>query len=292
VAADLGVVVPQVSFRDDPSLPARGYAIQVAGELVHEGDLPAGRLLVIADTEGQDAVDPLTGRRAAWAAHAAAETARLRGATVLDEPACIARALEAVVRRHADRLLSRDAANRLVESLRATQPALVEQVVPAVLSIARIQRTLQCLLQEGVPARPLAEIIEIMSDHAAEAAEPRHLAEIVRRRLAGSIRRRARDPEGRLTAVRLAGGAVEPLVDAAARPPARLVAEIRRATRPAVERGGAAVLVVPGAARRGIRDALARSLPDLLVLAEEEVADEDHLEIFATVGAEEAARAA
>jgi flagellar biosynthesis component FlhA len=70
------------------------------------------------------------------------------------------------------------------------------------------------------------------------------------------------------------------------------VAEIRRATRPAVERGGAAVLVVPGAARRGIRDALARSLPDLLVLAEEEVADEDHLEIFATVGAEEAARAA
>jgi flagellar biosynthesis component FlhA len=52
------------------------------------------------------------------------------------------------------------------------------------------------------------------------------------------------------------------------------------------------VLVVPGAARRGIRDALARSLPDLLVLAEEEVADEDHLEIFATVGAEEAARAA
>ncbi|MFM8292058.1 MAG: FHIPEP family type III secretion protein [Planctomycetia bacterium] len=292
VAADLGVVVPQVSFRDDPSLPARGYAIQVAGELVHEGDLPAGRLLVIADADGQDAVDPLTGRRAAWAAHAAAETARLRGATVLDEPACIARALEAVVRRHADRLLSRDAANRLVESLRVTQPALVEQVVPGVLSIARIQRTLQCLLQEGVPARPLAEIIEIMSDHAAEAAEPRHLAEIVRRRLAGSIRRRARDPEGRLTAVRLAGGAVEPLVDAAARPPARLVAEIRRATRPAVERGGAAVLVVPGAARRGIRDALARSLPDLLVLAEEEVADEDRLEIFATVGAEEAARAA
>ncbi|MFM8985633.1 MAG: FHIPEP family type III secretion protein [Planctomycetia bacterium] len=292
VAADLGVVVPQVSFRDDPSLPARGYAIQVAGELVHEGDLPAGRLLVIADADGQDAVDPLTGRRAAWAAHAAAETARLRGATVLDEPACIARALEAVVRRHADRLLSRDAANRLVESLRVTQPALVEQVVPGVLSIARIQRTLQCLLQEGVPARPLAEIIEIMSDHAAEAAEPRHLAEIVRRRLAGSIRRRARDPEGRLTAVRLAAGAVEPLVDAAARPPARLVAEIRRATRPAVERGGAAVLVVPGAARRGIRDALARSLPDLLVLAEEEVADEDRLEIFATVGAEEAARAA
>ena len=49
------------------------------------------------------------------------------------------------------------------------------------------------------------------------------------------------------------------------------VAEIRRATRPAVERGGSAVLLVPAAGRRGVRDALARFLPDLLVLAEEEV---------------------
>jgi flagellar biosynthesis protein FlhA len=298
IAAELGIVVPQVSFRDDPALPDRGYAILVAGDRVHEDELPAGRVLVVepADApqavDGLDAAEPLTGRRAVWASHAQAETARHRGATVMDEPACVARALEAAVRRHADRLLSRDAASRLVESLRATQPALVEQVVPAVLSIARIQRTLQCLLQEGVPARPLAEIIEIMSDHAAEAAEPRQLAEVVRRRLAGSIRRRARDPEGRLTAVRLADTAAEAVVgQPGTRPHARLVAEIRRATRPAVERGGAAVLVVPGPLRRGVRDALARALPDLVVLAEEEAADDESLEIFATVGAE-AARAA
>jgi flagellar biosynthesis protein FlhA len=295
VAADLGIVVPQVSFRDDPSLPDRGYAILVAGERVHEAELPAGRLLVVAaaggteDADGLDAVEPLTGRRAVWASHSQADTARHRGATVLDEPACVARALEAAVRHHADRLLSRDAASRLVESLRTTQPALVAQVVPAVLSIARIQRTLQCLLQEGVPARPLAEILEIMSDHAAEAAEPRQLAEIVRRRLAGSIRRRARDPEGRLTAVRLAAGAAEAVVaQPGTRPAGRLVAEIRRATRPAIERGGAAVIVVPGPLRRRVRDALARALPDLIVLAEEEVAEDDGLEIFATVAAETA----
>ena len=299
VAADLGIVVPPVSFRDDPALADRGYAILVAGELMQQDEVPAGRLLVVAapgetqDIDGLDAVEPLTGRRAIWAAHAQADIARGRGATVLDEPACVARALEAAVRRHADRLLSRDAASRLVESLRATQPALVEQVVPAVLSIARIQRTLQCLVQEGVPARPLAEILEIMADHATEASEPRQLAEIVRRRLAGGIRRRARDAAGRLTAVRLAEGTAATLAGSAGpRPPARLVAEIRRATRPAVERGGAAVLIVPATMRRGVRDALARALPDLIVLADEEVADDEGLEIFATVGDEEAARAA
>jgi flagellar biosynthesis protein FlhA len=193
-------------------------------------------------------------------------------------------------------LLTRDAANRLVESLRATQPAVVEQIVPGVLTVARIQRTLQCLLREGVPIRPLAELLELMSDHAAEAAEPWQLAEIVRRRLAGTICRRARDPQGRLTAVRLAGGMIDALVrpsrGTSPRVPAKLVADVRRAARTAVERGGQPVLMVPAAARRLVREALAKPLPDLIVLADDEALDEDKLEVFATVGGPEGIRAA
>jgi flagellar biosynthesis component FlhA len=135
-----------------------------------------------------------------------------------------------------------------------------------------------------------------MSDHAAEAAEPWQLAEIVRRRLAGTICRRARDPQGRLTAVRLAGGAVEAVVrsarGAAARVPAKLVNDLRRATRTAIERGGQPVVLVPAASRRTIREAFARHLPDLVVLAEEETLDDDRIEVFATVGSVEGARAA
>ena len=62
------------------------------------------------------------------------------------------------------------------------------------------------------------------------------------------------------------------------------MAELRRAVRPAVERGGAAVLVVPGDARRSVRAALMHQIPGLQVFAEEEVADENRLELFATVG--------
>jgi flagellar biosynthesis protein FlhA len=298
VAGDLGIVVPQVSFRDDDALAPRGYAIAIAGDVVEEGDIPAGRMLAIPaaggmlEIEGPDAVDPLHGRRAVWASHAQAETARSRGATVLDDAGTVSRALESAVRRHADRLLTRDSANRLIESLRGVQPALVEQVVPTVLSVAKIQRTLQCLLKEGVPVRPLSELLELMSDHAAEAAEPWQLAEIVRRRLAGTICRRARDPQGRLTAVRLAGAVLDSIAGPPARVPARLVTELRRATRPAVERGGSAVLIVPGEARRLVRDLLARHMPELVVLAEDEAAVEERLELFATIGGEEASRAA
>jgi len=302
LAADLGVVLPQVAFRDDLTLPERGYRISIAGDIVSEGEIPAGRMLAImpagesTPVDGPIAADPLTGRSGTWVGHAQAETCRLRGATVLDQAGSIARGLEAALRRRADRLLTRDAANRLVESLRATQPAVVEQIVPGVLTVARIQRTLQCLLREGVPIRPLAELLEIMSDHAAEAAEPWQLAEIVRRRLAGTICRRARDPQGRLTAVRLAGGMVDAVVrpsrGAAPRVPTKLVADVRRAVRTAVERGGQPVLVVPAAARRPVREAFAKQLPDLVVLADEETLDEDKLEVFATVGGSDGARAA
>lgn len=302
VVADLGVVLPQVALRDDLALPDRGYRITIAGDVIGEAEIPAGRMMAImaagepSPVAGAAAIDPLTGRTGTWVGHAQAETCRLRGATVLDDAGCVARGLEAAVRRRADRLLTRDAANRLVESLRAAQPAVVDQIVPGVLSVARIQRTLQCLLREGVPIRPLAELLELMSDHAAEAAEPWQLAEIVRRRLAGTICRRARDPQGRLTAVRLAGGAVEAVVrsarGAAARVPAKLVNDLRRATRAAIERGGQPVVLVPAASRRTIREAFARHLPDLVVLAEEETLDEDRLEVFATVGSVEGARAA
>ncbi|MFM8891942.1 MAG: FHIPEP family type III secretion protein, partial [Planctomycetia bacterium] len=227
-----------------------------------------------------------------WLGHAQADIARRRGGLVLDEPAYVARSVEAAVRRHADRLLSRDAVARLMETLRADQPAVVEQVVPGVLTIARVQRTLQCLLRDGVPIRPLGELLEVMADHAAETTEPAQLAEIVRRSFSRTICRRARDPRGKLVAVRLEEPAVQAVVASSGRMPATLVAELRRAVRPVVERGARAVVVVPGAARLRIRDALLRHLPDVQILAEEEIADEDRVEVFATVGGGEVLRAA
>jgi flagellar biosynthesis protein FlhA len=298
VATDLGFVMPEVVFRDDLQLADRGYRITVAGEPVAEEELPAGRRLVIPPpgapptAEGADATDWIGGRRCSWAGHAQAEAARRRGATVLDEAGCVARAVEAAARRHAARLVSREDASRLVESLRATHPALVAQVVPEVLTVATIQRTIQALLAEGVPVRPLSELLEVMSDHAAEAAEPWQLAEIARRRLAGTICRRARDPEGRLTAVRLAGAALDACSAAAAKPSAKVLADVRRAVRVAVERGGAPVVVVPAAVRRQVRATLARQLPAVQVLADDEVAEEPGLECFATVAGEEVVRAA
>ena len=307
VAADLGLVVPSVAMRDNLSLPDRCYRVVIAGDIVVEAVIPAGKMLAVpavgemldeqTESNGDDvadtpAIDPLTGRRGAWVGHAQAETARRRGAAAYGEADCIARAIEAAIRRHGAQLLSRDAVARLIESLRTVQPAVVDQVVPGVLTIARIHRTLQCLLRDGVPIRPLAELLEIMADHAAEAADPAQLAEIVRRSLARSICRRARDQRGRLVAVRLDEPAIDAAIGAAGRPPAHLIAELRRAFRPVVERGARPVIIVPADVRLRVREALTRQLPDVQVLAAEDLADEERVEVFASVGGGEVLRAA
>ena len=292
VAGDLGIVVPAVTFRDNLSLPPRSYRILIAQDVVCTPEIPLGSLLAIPAAgetlgiEGTEAIDPLNRRRAIWISQAQSQTARHLGATLLDETDCVGRSLEAAVRGRAAELLSRDSVARLIESLRITQPALVEQSVPGILSLGRIHRTLQCLLREGVPIRPLSEVIEIMTDHATEAVEPWQLAERVRRTLARAICRRVRDPEGRLVVVHVADSALELLLTPATNPRgfSKLVAELRRAVRPQVERGAAAVIVVPDAVRRNVRETLVRQMPELHVLADAEVVDESSLEVFATVG--------
>jgi len=56
--------------------------------------------------------------------------------------------------------------------------------------------------------------------------------------------------------------------------------------------GDRATLGIPAAARRLVREAVGRHLPDVAVLADEETLDEPRLEVFATVGSAEVARAA
>ncbi|MSR26773.1 MAG: hypothetical protein EXS06_07120 [Planctomycetaceae bacterium] len=298
IGADLGMVVPQVAFRDNLSLPPRGYRVTVAGDACADGVLPEGRRLALPrageplSLDGPEGIEPGGQRRGVWVGQALAETAGKRGAAVLDETTCIRLALESSIRRHADKLLPREAVARLLESLRATQPALVEQSTGAGLPLARIHRALQLLIREGVPIRPLSEVLEVLADHAGSDATPVHLAEAVRRERAATICRRGRDADGRLVVVRIAPSALDDLLSDRGREASRVIAQIRRAVAPRIERGAPAVVVVPAHGRSTARDRLCRQLPMLQVLSDVETAGEDSMVVFVTVGEEAAIRAA
>jgi flagellar biosynthesis protein FlhA len=302
LAADLGILLPKVVFRDSMDAPSRWCRIQVAGETLYEDTLPAGRVLAVGGEQPllddeHAATDPLTHATGRWIAAREVATARQRGSELHDTADVVMRAIEGSVRRRAELLMTRDSVARLVESVRQSQPAVVEGVVPDLLPLKLIHRTLQHLVREGVPIRPLPVLLEIMADHASDTTEPEQLAEWVRRGLSRTICRRARDASGRLPTIRLSTAALERAQSqtqaayGSGMEERKLLAELRRAVRPGLQRGSPPVVVVPAALRRRVRSMLATDLPDVPVLSMEEIADEPRVEVFATVGGQAAAAA-
>ncbi len=298
LAETLGLLLPAVTIQDDATLSSRAWTVELDGEPILEADLPAGRQLLVPAAE--DAVtrrrwqrDPtgtivLADRSARWGSPAEAEEVAARGGQTFADAAAVSRLLEDALLKRADRLLSRDQTARMLESLRATEPAVVEQTVPAVVSVATVQRTLQCLLREGLPIKPLAGLLEAMADQAAQTSDPQQLAEHLRQQLAGTIVRRLRGPEGRLAIVRLTPAAARQLAspghEAAERLAAeRLLADLRRAVRPLHDRGRRCAIAVT-AERLAVAQRLRAAGITTPVLAEQELAGQPGLEAFAVVG--------
>ena len=109
------------------------------------------------------------------------------GYTVVEPVSVLATHLTEVVRRHADEILTRDATKHLIDELKKTSPAVVDELIPGQMKLAEVQQILQMLLREQVPIRQLGPILETLGDYAARTKDPVLLTEYVRHRLARAI---------------------------------------------------------------------------------------------------------
>jgi flagellar biosynthesis protein FlhA len=71
----------------------------------------------------------------------------------------------------------------LLDNLKQTNPAVVNELIPAQLSVGQVQRILQNLLAEGISIRNLAGILEKVGDYAAFTKNPDELSEHARKAL-------------------------------------------------------------------------------------------------------------
>ncbi len=209
VAAEIGVILPKVRIRDNMRLDQNQYSIKIADMNVAAGIVYPGMYLAIdsgmttGKVNGVATTDPAFGTPALWIEPTTRDQAELFGYTVVEPGSVIATHLTETVRRHADEILTRDAAKHLVEELKQTSPAVVEELIPDVMKLAEVQQILQMLLREGVPIRQLSAILETLGDYASRSKDPILLTEYVRHRLARAICTRYRDQEGRLHVVTL-----------------------------------------------------------------------------------------
>jgi flagellar biosynthesis protein FlhA len=209
VAGDIGILLPKVRIRDNMRLEQNQYRIKIADMPVAIGAAHPHLLLAISSgtpgvkLSGIATKDPAFGTPAVWIEPGLRDRAEMQGCTVVEPGSVIATHLTEVVRKHADEILTRDATKHLVNELKQTSPAVVDELIPGVMKLAEVQQILQMLLREAVPIRQLGAILETLGDYAPRTKDPVLLVEYVRHRLARTICTRYRDAEGRMYVVTL-----------------------------------------------------------------------------------------
>src|SRR3954470_11577098 len=201
-AQELGILVPAIRIRDDIRLPANEYVIKLRGAEIARGEVMPRYLLaldtgrVIGHVEGIDTIDPSFGMPARWIATTKRMEAESLGYVVVEPATVVATHLMEKLKSSASDLLGRQDVQEMVDSLKKTHPALVDDVVPSKLTLGVLHRVLQRLLKERVPIRDLVTILEAVADAADLTKDPELLTEHARRALTNTIARIHMDETG------------------------------------------------------------------------------------------------
>jgi flagellar biosynthesis protein FlhA len=207
IAGDLGLVVPPVRIHDELGMESHEYVLKVRGSEVTRGRIMPGHLLAMDPGDASGTLrgiptrEPAFGLEAVWVHESARGEAEALGYTVVDAESVIVTHLTETIRSHAAELLSRQDVRALLDRLKETNAAVVEEVVPDALSLGEIQRVLQSLLSEGVPIRDLGTIVEAIGDKARTTRDTSLLSEYARQALGRAITAPHLDEQLRLQAI-------------------------------------------------------------------------------------------
>jgi flagellar biosynthesis protein FlhA len=301
VARELGLIVPQVRIHDNIGLAPHEYRVKIRGTVVGQGVAYAGRLLAVPPgghvnrPDGQEGVDPSTGKPAVWIHSDGRAVAELAGCRILEPSAVVSSHFGEIVTNHADELLTRDVVERLLDRVRSTAPTLVTEVMPGLLRAGELQRVLQNLLRERISIRDLETILETLAGHADKTKEIDQLTEQVRRSLARQITESYRGSDGRLRVVTLARALDARLVAAAGQADRRpsdalgddttksIVRAVAVAVGTLVGNGCPPIILTTSGARAILKDLTRTDLPQLVVLSEREIPRDTPIEVLGSV---------
>ena len=193
IAIELGTVVPIIRLRDNIQLNPNQYIIKIKGIQVTEGEILFDHYMAMnpgyveEEITGIPTYEPSFHLPATWITESQRERAESFGYTVVDPPSIIATHLTEVIRAHIAELLTRQDVQNLVNNLKESNPALVDELVPKLLGLGEVQKVLQNLLSEGISIRDLLTIFETLADHAATTRDTDVLTEYVRQALKRAI---------------------------------------------------------------------------------------------------------
>ncbi|MDR3295252.1 MAG: flagellar biosynthesis protein FlhA [Clostridiales Family XIII bacterium] len=198
-ALDMGIVVPTVRLRDNGLINPNQYLVKIKGEEVARGEVLVDYYLALdpgnasGSIEGIDTIEPAYEIPGKWIPESEREMAEVYGYTVIDALSVIVTHMSEVIKRHIHELVSRQDINILLENVKKYNQAIVDDVIPGVVSISELQKILMNLLREGIPVRDMESILETIGDYGNTIKDSDMLTEYVRQKLKRTITRKYTD---------------------------------------------------------------------------------------------------
>lgn len=218
-AIELGLIVPVIRIRDNIQLKPNEYVIKIKGNTVARGELLLNHYLAMSpgiddeSIQGIETTEPAFGLPALWVDEEMKEKAELSGYTIVDPPSVVATHLTEIIKRHAHELLGRQETQGLIEQMKESYPALIEELVPNLLTVGEIQKVLAKLLKEKISIRDLVTIFETLADHANHTKDPDILTEYVRQALSRQITLQFSEENAPLKVITLGPGAEKKIAE-------------------------------------------------------------------------------
>jgi len=192
-AMNTGFIVPPVHIKDNLQLSPNQYTFSLKGVKIAEAEMLPGHFMamdpgMVTETiNGIATTEPAFGLPAIWITEDNKDRAQIAGYTVVDCTTVMATHISEIIKQHGHELIGRQEVQGLLDNLAKSYPKLVEELVPAIVSLGTIMRILQNLLKENVSIRDLRTILETMADWAGVTQDPTVLTEYVRHALSRTI---------------------------------------------------------------------------------------------------------
>jgi flagellar biosynthesis protein FlhA len=154
-APEMGVVIPPIRLRDNLQLGANEYRFLIKGNPLSRGELMPGYWLAMNATnsrvtlKGVPTVEPVFHLPATWITDVERKNAEVAGFTVVDAASVLVTHLSETIKRNCHEILSRQDVQMLLDNLKQTHPTVVNELIPAQLTVGQVQRILQNLLARG-----------------------------------------------------------------------------------------------------------------------------------------------
>lgn len=208
-ALEMGFIVPPLHIRDNLQLKPSDYAILIKGVEVTRGSVMVGRFLAMSpgkteqELAGVKTQEPTYGLPAIWINASAKQEAQVAGYTVVDPATVITTHIKETIKRNAHDLLGRQEVQALLDKFKETNPKVIEELIPNLMSLGKLQKVLQNLLKEQVSIRDLRTILETLADYAPKINDQDMLTEYVRQALARPISKQYVAKDGSLSVLTL-----------------------------------------------------------------------------------------